>query len=355
MDTYRISRSDRMRAHLRTYFQKLGIKLFKRPELRFGISGLVSFGVHLFAVLLFLILSIFGSSDVLEIREIEFIDMSGDLAVAENPFDMPDAVAATTNPAASTEARGETVSLAKAPAATTKPAPKPSRSLDMQRRQAPVNLAHMAPLVLESREPEDVLKISPARGTRRDDKVTKLSRGIDLNSKSHIKLAKAEKRRPPAVHHATGSNGHSGGIVLAEQTTDGDYTVLAGPVVASTHPVQTGGSPLAESAASTLAEAPSKSKTFITGPLASREILYKIIPPFPRSARRQGIGASISLRFTVMETGIVKETVIVVRTSGSKQWDDTVIAALKKWRFKPLPVSGRKDQSGVITFQFVLE
>jgi TonB family protein len=56
-----------------------------------------------------------------------------------------------------------------------------------------------------------------------------------------------------------------------------------------------------------------------------------------------------------MENGTVKENVIIERTSGSLQWDQMVIAALKNWEFVALPGKGlRQDQTGVITFQFVI-
>ena len=56
-----------------------------------------------------------------------------------------------------------------------------------------------------------------------------------------------------------------------------------------------------------------------------------------------------------MENGNVKENVIVERTSGSSDWDQLVIQSLKKWKFIALNNSGiRNDQTGVITFQFVI-
>ena len=100
---------------------------------------------------------------------------------------------------------------------------------------------------------------------------------------------------------------------------------------------------------------PKETQTIITGALANRKVLKRVIPPFPRWAKIQGVGATISLRFTVMENGTVKENVIIERTSGSLQWDQMVISALKKWQFVPLKSGGlRQDQTGVITFQFVI-
>lgn len=351
MDTYQISRSDRLRAHARTYLQKMGIKLFKRTALRFGVSGAISVALHTVLFALLLVASLLNSRQALEIREIEFVDLSEDLA-EDNPFEgaetaleSDDVQAQESDPAAATAESGAESRSAADPARTANPQP-----LDMSRKQAPINLANMAPLVLGTPEAEEELKISPARGTRRDEKIVKWPRSIDLNSKSYIKLA--EK---PSAPLPSGESGRPPGIVLARagNANEGMENLPAGPVLVSKRPVQT--KEPASSPKNMPVAVPAKSKTFITGPLASRGILYKCIPEFPRSAKRRGIGATISLRFTVMETGEVKENVIVVRTSGSKQWDDEVIAALKKWRFKPLPVLGRKDQSGIITFQFVLE
>ena len=100
---------------------------------------------------------------------------------------------------------------------------------------------------------------------------------------------------------------------------------------------------------------PRQTETFISGPLANRKIINKIVPPFPRWAKTKGVGATIALRFTVMEDGSIRENVLVERTSGSREWDQLVIAALKKWQFAALETNGaRKDQTGVITFQFVI-
>ena len=100
---------------------------------------------------------------------------------------------------------------------------------------------------------------------------------------------------------------------------------------------------------------PKETQTIITGDLANREIVEKVIPQFPYWAKTKGVGATIALRFTVMQNGIVKETVIVEKTSGSLQWDQMVISALKKWKFVPITSGGlRQDQTGVITFQFVI-
>lgn len=93
----------------------------------------------------------------------------------------------------------------------------------------------------------------------------------------------------------------------------------------------------------------------ISGPLGTRKVLEQVVPQFPGWARKKKISARISLQFSVMRDGLVKESVVVARTSGSNEWDHLVIAALLKWRFVPLDDTAKKSQSGLITFQFVAE
>ncbi|MCG8607366.1 energy transducer TonB, partial [bacterium] len=88
---------------------------------------------------------------------------------------------------------------------------------------------------------------------------------------------------------------------------------------------------------------------------SAREIFQKDIPSFPRFAKRKGVGTTITLQFTVLPNGQVRENTAVVRTSGSAAWDDVVIRSLKRWRFTPLADGVRQDQTGTITFQFVID
>jgi protein TonB len=88
--------------------------------------------------------------------------------------------------------------------------------------------------------------------------------------------------------------------------------------------------------------------------LSGRKILNQVLPPYPEWAREQGLIATVSLAFFVRHTGEVNESNITVkRTSGQVRLDNAAAAALKKWRFEPLPESqyGR-EQWGIITFKF---
>jgi len=93
----------------------------------------------------------------------------------------------------------------------------------------------------------------------------------------------------------------------------------------------------------------------ITGPLSSRGILAKYLPPYPEWALRQGISAIVRIRFWVTPDGRVKRNAFIETTSGSASWDNSAKRALEKWRFAPLPKNVvQETQWGVITIKFVI-
>ena len=96
-----------------------------------------------------------------------------------------------------------------------------------------------------------------------------------------------------------------------------------------------------------------KSPFEITGPLSGRKILYLQLPPYPDWAREKGLIATVSLRFYVFHTGVVKNNITVSRSSGYQKLDDAALKALSEWRFEPLPSSQYgQEQWGLITFKF---
>jgi TonB family protein len=103
-------------------------------------------------------------------------------------------------------------------------------------------------------------------------------------------------------------------------------------------------------------EAPSKSTTkiTITGPLSQRKVLYKPTTPYPEWAEKKGLTATISVQIAVNPGGTVQEDIFVIRTSGFGSWDKLVINSVRNWKFAALEGS-EIVQSGIITFQFVLE
>lgn len=91
----------------------------------------------------------------------------------------------------------------------------------------------------------------------------------------------------------------------------------------------------------------------ISGSIAGRKILSKIIPQYPSWAAERGVEAVITIKVEVEPDGTVRRNVLVIGTSGYPNWDNIVKEAVLTWKFEALPQN--VIQSGYITFKFVLE
>lgn len=213
--------------------------------------------------------------------------------------------------------------------------------LDTERKQAPINVREYEPVAGDMNQPKNAINLSPAIGIKKDNRMSK-SKALDLGKQSDMVM-------PQSV-------GPAEAVSLGPSSKPQIDLNPSRSAISSSSPVSNNIQPSKPKPIQAKPDLkPKETQTTITGALANREILSKEIPRFPYWAIQKGVGATISLRFTVMENGQVKETVIVERTSGSLQWDQMVISALKKWKFAPLKSAGlRQDQSGVITFQFVI-
>jgi len=281
-----------------------------------------------------MMLSALHEPAVQEIREFSFIDLTEEPAIkilpkiTENKSQRPSELASYSNPEPST-------------ITTPKTADTPQR-LDMVREQPAMHLASIVPANIS-----EVLSVSSAKGTRANDKISNLSAPIELSRNNDL-VAVETTGKVGAV-----SGGSSHPQINLERKASG--TVPAVNSFSGRLENQRQADRPTE-VVQTTQVATKQTSTVITGPLANRKIVEKTIPPFPVWAKRQGVGANVSLQFTVMEDGRVKENVVVVLTSGSREWDDAVTQALKKWRFVPLAAhEQRQNQTGVITFQFVID
>jgi len=90
----------------------------------------------------------------------------------------------------------------------------------------------------------------------------------------------------------------------------------------------------------------------MAGPVADRSLISYDSPAYPEWAKRDGVEASVTLRFYVLTNGSVKKNILVEKTSGFSDFDKNAIAALETWRFQPLP--GASEQWGMITFHYRL-
>ncbi|MEO0270135.1 MAG: TonB family protein [candidate division WOR-3 bacterium] len=91
----------------------------------------------------------------------------------------------------------------------------------------------------------------------------------------------------------------------------------------------------------------------ISGSIAGRKIMNKIIPQYPSWAAERGVQAVITLKVEVEPDGTVRRNVLVIGTSGYPNWDNIVKEAVLSWKFEAL--QEKVIQSGYITFKFVLE
>ncbi|MBI4424966.1 MAG: energy transducer TonB, partial [Elusimicrobia bacterium] len=77
----------------------------------------------------------------------------------------------------------------------------------------------------------------------------------------------------------------------------------------------------------------------------------------PDWVSQRGLELTVQLKFQVLESGAVKRSVVIKRTSGFPDIDRLAIEALTKWRFQPVhPGVGtaNPDIWGVVSFKFLM-
>jgi TonB family protein len=93
----------------------------------------------------------------------------------------------------------------------------------------------------------------------------------------------------------------------------------------------------------------------LAGPIADRAVLAHATPEYPEWAKRDGVEAAVTLYFIVRPDGSVKENILVQKTAGFGDFDESARAALAAWRFAPLGGGRTGEQWGTITFHFRLK
>ncbi len=92
----------------------------------------------------------------------------------------------------------------------------------------------------------------------------------------------------------------------------------------------------------------------LSGPIADRPIVSYRRPVYPEWAKRELVEGSVTLYFVVLPDGRVKENVMVQKTAGFADFDESARVALLAWRFEPLTAGKTGEQWGTITFHFRL-
>jgi TonB family protein len=127
-------------------------------------------------------------------------------------------------------------------------------------------------------------------------------------------------------------------------------------ISAATLPAERGGAE-APAAPAQLGEAAARrtvAGATLAGPIADRRILSHSTPEYPDWAKREGVEGSVTLYFVVRPDGSIKENVLVHKTAGFEDFDDSARTALRVWRFEPLRAGRTGEQWGTITFHFRL-
>lgn len=319
--------------------EKTAVGLFRSYPLRYVCAAFMSAILHVTILGGYSLLTSFDHRAVLEIREITFVDLS-ETPVRET---VPEPEMLSVKKESSRGLVTKAVELAKG-TAIARPQLKHAGDSPVKgailRRQAPISLGSHSAIAIARPDGRDIIRVSPAKGGRNARTLSNPVAAIPLGKQERLErpaTAKMVSFRSPGQPHAQIALSPKGRIIemVASESAAG-LPVLAGKNRA-------------------IEPAARESNTSITGPLASRRIRKKVFPRFPLWAKRKGVGAAISLQFTVMQDGRVKENIAVVRTSGSREWDNQVIQTLGNWLFVPLTDSSERNQTGIITFQFRID
>ncbi|HEY3215716.1 MAG TPA: energy transducer TonB [Candidatus Eisenbacteria bacterium] len=165
---------------------------------------------------------------------------------------------------------------------------------------------------------------------------------------------------------ALGSAGSSGGSARVALTRGGEGG--GGPALTLTRGGGRGASPgmMAATlpAGKSAADAPAQggdvtarrslAGAMLAGPIADRGVLSYATPVYPDWAKREAVEGSVTLYFVVRPDGSVKENILVQKTAGFEDFDESARTALRAWRFEPLHGGRTGEQWGTITFHFRL-
>ncbi|MBD3222939.1 TonB family protein [bacterium] len=159
-----------------------------------------------------------------------------------------------------------------------------------------------------------------------------------------------QKGRKTILDYGEGSGGGSGSLVgrrgrLAEPTVTRD-------IVESASGDQS--TPAKQVAEADLDSGKGVGMT-ITGQIAGRKILSRVPAQYSDRARRNGWEGVVAVHFTVLPDGRVKDNMYFEQTSVHRDLNQAAMAALRQFRFAPLPASqSAVEQWGVITIVFRL-
>ncbi len=97
----------------------------------------------------------------------------------------------------------------------------------------------------------------------------------------------------------------------------------------------------------------SHKKLEIYGDAAARKLLHSQTPVYPGWAQSEGAKAVVTLSFTLMPDGTVKDSVSIESVTGQRDLAEYAVEALKKFKF--VKSEDTNEQKGFAVFRFELE
>ena len=293
-------------------------------------TQVVSAAVHL-AVILWLLLHRQFMPEPEQLVEVTWLDPAPAPAAAPAPVTPPPAPREAAEP-------------------VSEPAPVATPESREVRFERPTEAAEPAPRPQDATASRDALK-------KRLDSLQPVSRASSALAAAATPqrrtLAAAPSRPTAAVPAAPGS--------LERASTPAPATDLNRSAAPRRRPALAAAAPTSSALTQAMPETPAASQAErilgsakLSGEVADRPVLEHEMPAYPDWATRQAVEADVTLSFVVLADGRIKDGIQVSRTAGFLDFDDAAVAALRRWRFAPLPAGQSAEQRGSITFHFRL-
>lgn len=149
----------------------------------------------------------------------------------------------------------------------------------------------------------------------------KISRDAEKASSSSGEGSSSQIAQTPGP---SGQEGHPGPPGLASGTGTGEAQAASGADGHGSHGIGTGGGGILS-----LGEVDAKPK-----------LIRHVEPDYPESARKRALSGKVMARFVVDESGIVHEPA-VFSSDPPGVFDDSVIEAVRRWKFEPARHKGK--------------
>ena len=240
------------------------------------------------------------------------------------------------------------------PVAAPRPRPEPKLEAERPRVDAAAAAsarreAQLAGLKATRNEVARDLNVAPASSATRQLLAAAPTGGADLTRMAAgAMMPVAEKGRPVAL--SRGPEVKASALALNR----GPAVVGGGLPLAAEASAGGGGPASAQPAVASGESGAAPGDILLEGPAADRPVVASKLPQYPDWARRQAVEAVVTLHFSVLPDGRVREDVQVLKTGGFRDFDERAVAALRQWRFSALPDGDAGGQWGTITFRFRL-